>query len=201
MKLNVIDVLDQCEFLNGLSEKKKHRFKEKLKGGLIKSIRLNPDQDLSSVEVDEVNVEKIKRGIQTTVSFSWLGFFFTLFWAVYHKVQLAYAVMLLLYIPSYSLLFLDYDWYVNYGDFMIRIAPIGIGMAYGMYGRGWLIGDQFSIIASERYQIKSRALPKWFYFGTGFKVGWIRVLALVGFVLVLGSIEIGLEFLLYPELW
>ena len=197
----LINVLDQCEFLNGLSEQKKHRFQEKLKARLKKPISLNPDQDLSSVEVDEVNVEKIKSAIQSTVSFSWLGLFCTFFWAAYHKVQLAYAVMLLLYVPAYILLFLDYDWYEAFNTFASSIAPISIGVAYGMYGRGWLIGDQFAIIARERYQINSRASPKWFYIGTGFGGGWARVLAMVGFFLVLTGIEFGLEYLLYPELW
>ena len=197
----LINILDQCEFLNGLSEKKKHRFQEKLEVGLQTRRSAVAESSHSSLVVDEVNVDQIKRTIQTTVSFSWLGFFFGFFWAVYHKIQFAYAGVLVLYVPAYILLFLNYDWYEAFNSIVTRIAPIAFGMTYGMYGRGWLIGDQFSIIAREEYQINSQTSPKWFYIGTGFGGGWTRVLVMVGFCLVLSFIEAGLEYLLYPETW
>jgi len=200
-KTKLINILDQCEFLNGLSEKKKYRFQEKLEVRLETRRSTVAGSSDSSLVVDEVNVKEIKSTIQTTVSFSWLGFFFSWFWAAYHKIQFAYAGLLLFYVPSYILLFINYDWYEAFNDFVMRIGPIAIGMTFGMYGRGWLIGDQFSIIAREEYQINSQTSPKWFYIGTGFGGGWTRVLVMVGFCLVLSFIEVGLEYLLYPETW
>ena len=49
------------------------------------------------------------------------------------------------------------------------------------------------------------SIAKWsrvgLHLGTNFEHGWIRALAIVGLAVLLVGIQMGLEYLLYPELW
>lgn len=185
-------IIEQSEFYSQLSEKVKIKFLSRIENQLRKSRKINSSDAQSklidTLEITEENGKRIHAIVNNTLSFSWLAFLFSLFWAAYHKAPLAYVIVLAVFVPSWVLLFINYGGYLVFNDIVTK-AGIGISVVYGMFGRSWIIGNEFAMIATEKYGIQMTPFPKWSYIGTGFSNPWIRVLVLFIFLTCLVAIE------------
>ena len=198
MNINVEQLIKKSEMFNSLSETKQTKYKNRLLKQLNKKLLISPPKDdLSTILVENSNFKLIQGTVSMVWSFSWLGFFFSYFWAAHKKVPMAFFLSLLFIVPSWPFLFFDYDLYLSINDFLIK-GGISLCAVYGIYGRSLAISDEISrYVVSQKNFIDVKVMPPVMMLGMQIIKPWLRVLSIILFVILMLGIEVGLDVLIW----
>lgn len=197
-KVTVDLMLESSEFFAALNDKVKTKFKARLLKRLNRQFdTVSALTSLADIVVTEDNVLQLHKHISSIVSFSWLGLIFGPLWAAYHRIPFAVVIVAALFLVAWPVLVIDHGAYLELNR-ALSSASTATGVVFAMFGRSWRISHEITRYLEIRFPVQSLKTlsPVWFL-GTGFAAPWLRVLFLIGVIIVLLSIEVGLEIYLY----